>query len=147
MKHLLMTMVVLTGICGTALAIEDTPENRAKEADRYVAALPANELLDELSDQMLKKIPPEKRQLMKELLKKNIDMPALEKAMKKTAMKHFTADELAALANFCSTPAGKSAMKKFVPYLNDLAPALKAAAMKGNAKKNHKDAEEKKDAD
>lgn len=142
MRRALCVVGLAVLACTTVLAIEDTPANRNKEAERYVEAMPISDMLDELTEKALKSLPPDKRQIAKELLSKNVDMAALQKTMKQTAVKHFTADELGALADFCSTPAGKSAIKKFGPYLGDLLPAIKSQALKGvGAKKGRKPAE------
>ena len=61
-------------------------------------------------------------------------MPAVEKAMKKSLIKHFTADELKALADFYGSPVGKSAMKKFGAYMADVMPAIQTEMMKAQAK-------------
>ncbi len=120
--------------CTSLWALDDTPDNRSTQADRYVAVMPVSELLDELADKATQKLPPERRQILKALLEKNLDHAALEKTMKRLAVKHFTADELAALADFCASPAGKSALKKFGPYMGELMPAVKAETVKAAQK-------------
>jgi hypothetical protein len=99
--------------------------------------MPVSELLDDMADKATEKLPPERKQILKELLNKNLDHAALEKVMKGVAVKHFTADELSALADFCGSPAGKSALKKFGPYMGDLMPAIKNETLKA-AKKGRK---------
>ena len=57
-------------------------------------------------------------------------MDALSKAMKDSLVKHFTAEELKALADFYGSPVGKSAMSKMGDYTADLMPVIQAQVMK-----------------
>jgi hypothetical protein len=65
-----------------------------------------------------------------------LDLDALTKAMTDAMVKHFTTEELKALADFYGSPVGKSAMKKFGSYMADVMPALQAEIMKAQAKAN-----------
>ena len=67
---------------------------------------------------------------------KDLDIPALTKAMTDAMVKHFTAEELKALADFYGSPVGKSAMQKFGAYMADLTPIIQAEMMKAQAKLN-----------
>jgi hypothetical protein len=49
-------------------------------------------------------------------------------------VKHFTTEELKALADFYGSPVGKSAMQKFGAYMADLMPTMQAEIMKAQAK-------------
>jgi hypothetical protein len=51
-------------------------------------------------------------------------------------VKHFTSEELKALADFYGSPVGKSAMQKFGAYMSDLMPTIQAEMMKAEAKAN-----------
>jgi len=51
-------------------------------------------------------------------------------------VKHFTTDELKALADFYGSPVGKSAMQKFGAYMADVMPAIQAEMQKAQAKLN-----------
>ena len=81
-------------------------------------------------------VPPEQRQKFKETLTSSLDVDALTKAMTDAMVKHFTTEELKALADFYGSPVGKSAMKKFGSYMADVMPALQAEIMKAQAKAN-----------
>jgi hypothetical protein len=50
--------------------------------------------------------------------------------MKDSMIKHFTANELKALADFYGSPVGKSAMLKFGAYMADAMPAIQAEVFK-----------------
>jgi hypothetical protein len=51
-------------------------------------------------------------------------------------VKHFSAEELKALADFYGSPVGKSAMSKFGAYMADVMPAIQAEMIKAQAKTN-----------
>jgi len=110
-------------------ALEDTPENRAKEAARYLAATPPEEMLADMSASMAQTMPEAQRAQFLKVMNDYLDMAALKEAIKQSNIKIFTADELKALADFYSTPEGKSAMKKMGPYMADVMPAIQAQIM------------------
>ncbi len=79
-------------------------------------------------------LPVEQRQEFKDLLTKNVDIAALEKETKEAMVKHFTADELKALADFYGSLVGKSVMKKFGMYMAEVMPAIQAEMIKAQTK-------------
>ena len=70
------------------------------------------------------------------MMTSQLDIPALTKAMTDAMVKHFTTEELKALADFYGSPVGKSAMQKFGAYMSDLMPTIQAEMMKAQAKAN-----------
>jgi len=64
----------------------------------------------------------------------DLDIAVLTKAMTDAMLKHFTTDELKALADFYGSPVGKSAMQKFGAYMADVMPAIQAEMLKAQAK-------------
>lgn len=136
MKKIIMATVAIVMISGLSWALDDTPENRSMEADRYLATTPPKGMFQDLADKLAMNLPVERRQEFKDLLTKHLDIQALEKAIKGALVKHFTADELKALADFYSSPAGKSAMKKFGAYMAEVMPTIQAEAIKAQAKAN-----------
>jgi hypothetical protein len=133
MKKSITAATVVLLLCAVALAIEDTPANRGQQADRYLKAMPVKEMLDNMAAQMAKNLPAEQRQAVKNLLA-NLDVPALEKVMKESLLKHLTADELKAMADFYGSSVGKSAMKKLNVCMGDFVPAVQSQMMKAHAK-------------
>jgi hypothetical protein len=144
MKKSIAATVVVLLLCAVAWALDDTPANRGQQADRYMLAMPVKEMLENMAEQVSKSLPAEQRQAFKDLLTKHLDVPVLEKAMKKSLTKHFTADELKALADFYGSPVGKSAMKKFGGYMADVMPVIQAEMMKARAKATQPQEEEPK---
>jgi hypothetical protein len=129
MKKLIIALVLLSA-AGRLLAADDTPQTRLVQADRYLAATPPTELFAEMAENIAKNVPPEKRQALKDMLTKNLDIAALTKAMRDALVKDFTTEELKALADFYGSPVGKGAMKKFGIYMADVMPSIQSEVMK-----------------
>lgn len=121
-------------ISNLAAAGADTPETRRKEAERYLQATPPKELFADMADKMAANFPPDQRARFKTMMTSDLDIPALTKAMTDSMVKHFTTEELKALADFYGSPIGKSAMKKFGDYMADVMPAIQSEMMKAQAK-------------
>ncbi|MBT0654319.1 DUF2059 domain-containing protein [Geomobilimonas luticola] len=141
-KLVLIVMMVLVG--NTAFAVQDTAENRTREADRYLSVSSPREMFQDVAEQLALNLPPEQREQFKDILTRHLDIEAVTKSMKDSMVKVFTADELAALADFYGSPVGISAMKKMGVYMGELMPVIQAEALKAIAKANRemKDPEE-----
>jgi hypothetical protein len=126
----------------TASGIEDTPDNRLSEAERYLMATPPQEMFADMAEQMAKNLPESERESFKALMTRHLDVPGLTKAMKEAMVKHFTAEELKALADFYGSAVGKSAMKKFGVYMAELMPTIQGEIVKAQAKANREQAEQ-----
>jgi hypothetical protein len=119
-----------------AVSASDTPETRRHEAERYLQATPPKALFEDMADKMSANLPPDQRDQFKKLMTSQLDIAALTKAMIDSMVKHFTTEELKALADFYGSPVGKSAMQKFGAYMADIMPAMEAEIMKAQAKLN-----------
>ena len=129
------TLLILFSLLALPVwAMEDTPANRSKQADRYMQATPPKELFKDMAEQMSKNMPAERREQFKLVLEKFLDVEALTKVIKEAMVKDFSADELKALADFYGSPVGKSAMKKFGTYMKDVMPGINAEMMKAKEK-------------
>lgn len=126
----LLLLAVLGLSFSVARAIEDTPANRRQQADRYLAVVPPKDMMAEMAEQIVKNAPPEQRDALHSALTQDLDMEMLIKAMKEAMVKHFTADELGALADFYSSSHGKSAMKKMGVYMAELMPAMQSEVLR-----------------
>lgn len=138
MQKQLFVLAVLT-LCTSStfvLGAADTPETRRREAERYLQATPPKAMFEDIADKMAANLPPAEREKFKQTLTSQLDIQALTKAMTDAMIKHFTTDELKALADFYGSPVGKSAMQKFGVYMADLMPTIQAEVMKAQAKAN-----------
>jgi hypothetical protein len=139
MKKLLMALAILALASATAWAVEDNQANREKEADRYLKAMPVQETIADMAEQVSKRLPADKQQAFKDLFIKYVDAAKIEKATKASLVKNLTVEELKALADFYGLPVGKSAMKKMTSaYLVDMMPTIQAEGMKAQAKAGSK---------
>jgi hypothetical protein len=114
----------------------DTPETRRHEAERYLQATPPKALFEDIADKMAANLPPDQRERFKQMMTSQLDILALTKAMTDAMIKHFTTEELKALADFYGSAVGKSAMQKFGAYMADVMPTMQAEIMKAQAKLN-----------
>lgn len=123
-----LSIIILAAACtdkaATTGSVADTPENRKAAAQRYLKAVPPQEMLRHVLEDMTKRVPENARkrfleaQTDKDLLKKTHDIS--EKAL----IKHFTPDELNAMTAFFGSAAGKSARAKFTPYMTEVMPKI-----------------------
>jgi len=114
----------------------DTPETRRHEAERYLQSNPPKAVFEDMADKMAVNLPPDQREQFKRIMTTELDIAALTKAMMDSMTKHFTTDELKALADFYGSAVGKSAMQKFGAYMADLMPVMQAEIIKVQAKLN-----------
>jgi len=137
MKLQVWVLVVLT-FCAwfPVYCATDTPETRRHEAERYLQATPPKALFEDMADKMATNLPADQRQQFKQMMTKDLDIAALNKAMTDAMVKHFTTEELKALADFYGSPVGKSALQKFGAYMADLMPIIQAEMIKAQAKLN-----------
>src|SRR5689334_22848862 len=82
----------------------DTPETRRREAARYLQATPPKAMFADLAEKAATNVPPADRQKFKQMLTSALDVDALTKAMTDAMVKHFTTEELKALADFYGSP-------------------------------------------
>jgi hypothetical protein len=107
-----------------ALALDDTPQNREKQADRYLEAVPPQAMIDELLNRTADTLPAEQQEQFKTLVAKHLDRAAITAAIRTAMSKTFSADELQALADFYGSALGKAAMNKMQNYQQEVAPTL-----------------------
>jgi hypothetical protein len=122
--------VALLGAASTSVAIDDTPENRAAQIARYLNAIPPAEIMRDMADALSANLPPTERAGFREVMTQHIDVELLTATMTTAMAKHFTADELAALADFYGSPTGKSAVKKMGAYTAEIMPVVQAEVMR-----------------
>jgi hypothetical protein len=118
----------------SALALDDTTANRQQQADRLCQIRPIKEEMEVYVANLTKKMLPSRQQYYKDLYLKYLDYDALEKIRKDYYVTYFTADELKGLADFTSTPAGKSIMNKMELTESNLFSSLKGELEKAKLK-------------
>jgi hypothetical protein len=137
MKQKIFILIVTAFYAGSPVfSATDTPEARRHEAERYLQANPPKAVFGDIADKMAANFPPDQREQFKRVMTTELDVAALTKAMTDAMVKNFTTEELKALADFYSSPVGKSAMQKFGAYMADVMPAMQAEIIKAQAKLN-----------
>jgi len=123
MKHVAKSVVMVTWLLLVAvfpaLALDDTPENRATQADYYLRVVPAESLMNDMAQKLAATLPENQRTMFVSLMTKNLNMTTITSVMRASMIKNFSADELKAIADFYGSPIGKSAMTKFGNYMAD----------------------------
>jgi hypothetical protein len=133
MKRLiLVSLVLLTADNIFAESLADTPENRRQQAERYLQAVPPKKLVDDIA----KKIAGSeaRHDSAVQSLISQLDFDALKRAVTNLVVKHFTAEEIRALADFYGSPEGKSVMSKYPDYMAEMMPVVHAEIAKAHAR-------------
>lgn len=120
----------------TMFAVDNTEANRIKAADRYLRATPISEMMSDMVTQMGKGQPADKQFWIKNIFDNYLDYQAIEKIMKDSMVNNFSADEIDALADFYSSPNGKSVMKKFGVMMSEAMPLIQSEILKAVSKSN-----------
>jgi len=128
--------LVLTGCAAkqSTTPILDTPENRDAEARRYLEATPTDAMFRDMAQGMASTLPEALVEAFMELVTDLIDMEAMNEFMHSSLVKHFTAEELGALADFYGSEVGKSAMSKMGTYMADAMPFMQQQVMRASLK-------------
>ena len=124
MMRCLSILLFLFAATPMAMAMEDSPQNREQQVDRYLTLVPPQALFADMMTKMSKAVPVAERDMFVSMMTKHLDFAAITKAMRAAMLKTFTADELAALADFYSSANGKSAMGKMGDYMSELMPVM-----------------------
>src|SRR2546423_9457883 len=123
-KQIIIVAVSLFASGTFVFSVNDTPETRRREAERYLQVSPPKALFEDMADKMAANLPPDQREQFKRVMTTQLDIAALTKAMMDAMVKTFTTDELKALADFYGSPGWKTSMQKFRPYMAGIMPAM-----------------------
>jgi hypothetical protein len=110
--------VVLVG--NTQSRAGDDQYTRLEAAKRYAKVYNMTKMIHDSINQMANTLPEEKRPRFRYFMEKNIDVDKLEIITLDVMVKHFTTEELNALADFYGSPVGKSILAKFTPFIADI---------------------------
>jgi len=110
----------VVSVGNTQSGVEDDQNTRLAAAKRYAKAYSLSKVLHDSIDQIANSLPEEIRPKFVYFMEKNIDVDKLEIITLNIMVKHFTAEELTALADFYGSPVGKSILEKFMPFTADV---------------------------
>ena len=130
----ILGFLISLSLTAPAFGLENTPGNRVLQADRYLAANPPEEIFAEIAEQIRITLPAEEQKPFIEMLTKHLNIDVLAEAMKNAMIKHFTADEICALADFYSMPGAKSAMRKMGIYMAEIIPVVQEEMLRAQQK-------------
>jgi hypothetical protein len=132
-KICVYTLVVLTPlfVLGDGKGkLVDSKANRFREAARYLKALPPAEFVGDMIFNMAQNLPLSQRKEFIDKMTQNFDFDAVGKVTMESLVRHLTAEELAALADFYGSPVGKSAMKKITVCMGEMSPHVELELQK-----------------
>ena len=143
-----LSIALFLFMASVAAAMEDTPENREQQVDRYMQVVPSQQpMVEDLINKMFKNMPADQRNTLTGDMK-GFDFDALNKVTRSALLKTFTADEIAALADFHGSPLGRSATSKMGDYMvalmADFMPLMEAEIAKITAEIEKAEADHKK---
>jgi hypothetical protein len=122
---------------GAASALEDTKENRLAMAERCLHCAPTKVV----ARMACGRVASVRADIAKDQLEKfldammaEIDLDMMTAKRKEIMAKHFTAEELRALAQFYESPSGRSAWDKLGAYVVDMQGEMKAKVLEAETR-------------
>jgi len=119
--------IFLTSSPGFAATQQDT---KAKLINEYFSYIPMETMMAEMTQELSKQVPVEKRQQFIDTMTKSVRVDVLEKAARQSLAKHLTVAELQLFVDFIKHPEARSAMGKMKYYMADLMPVLQQELMR-----------------
>lgn len=126
-----LTVILLAAWSGLTAQAQDSAADRQRAMTRYLQVVPLSKMMDDTYADMARRMPESQRAGFVAQLKQVIRVEAVEAATQTALVKHFTADELNALADFYGSKHGASAMAKFGAYMADVMPPVMTEVMRG----------------
>jgi hypothetical protein len=113
-----------------AKSLPDNPENRTAAAKQYLETMPAKEMLQSLATRVTPNLPEKDRKAFVEVMESADLEKAADRITLEGLVKNFTVGELNAMTAFYGSPDGKSAAKKFGPYMMGVMPQIQQEVKK-----------------
>jgi hypothetical protein len=126
-------LLLMTSACvdnKQAKSLPDNPENRTAAAKQYLKAMPPKEMLESLATRIAPKLPEKDRKAFVEVMQSADLEKAADRITLEGLVKNFTVGELHAMTAFYGSPEGKSAAKKFGPYMMAVMPQIQQEVKK-----------------
>jgi hypothetical protein len=133
MKAIVAAVAIIL-VSANTWALDDTPANRNREADRFLTKNSLQESLQHTIYRMALSLQDDLRKKFKGLMLSNIDIPTLENVIKDGMIKHFIAEELKSLADSDASLISESLAKKYNAYTLEVMPAVEASMGEALAK-------------
>lgn len=120
---LLCGMMLCASPFASAQAADDLVARQAA-AKHYTEVMPMAQMMLEMSEEMTKQMPPEKRDDIVHMMTKELNFDTIQSAAEASLAKNFTVKELQAMTAFAESPEGRSSMKKMKLYMADVMPVI-----------------------
>ena len=135
---LVIGLLLMASACadtGQVKSLPDNPENRATAAKQYLKAMPPKEMLESLATRVAPNLPEKDRKAFMEVMQSADLEKAADRITLEGLVKDFTVGELNAMTAFYGSPEGKSAAKKFGPYMMGVMPQIQQEVKKAMEEK------------
>lgn len=120
MKAMIVSLVVacvpLAGLCQDKAVVAQPPPS---QLDRFIDGFSPESLVTNVAIEMSSMVPLDKRKEAIAGFIKDVDVDEVEQTLRKAFGRQCTVDELRALADLCSTPAGRTALAKYVKCMEE----------------------------
>lgn len=133
-NYLALALLVVCTSFSSIVTAQDSPELRAKAADRYLKSVPISAMLEDAFTSLAQQMPVDQREKFLKDIRSIVRVEFLETVSKEKMVKVFTAEELNAIATFYESKEGASAMKKFGVYMAEIMPVMQKEMMQAMAK-------------
>ena len=126
MKQLIRNVYLVFLIFPVVLWAQDDRPARETAANRYLAVVPVEKMLDDTFAELARQLPPDQADVFVATMKQLVDAERLTVITRTALVQFFTAGELNALADFYGSEHGSSAMQKFGAYMAAVIPEINA---------------------
>ncbi len=128
MKKVILCLAIL--LLPTLCFAGNSDSERLEAAKRYAETTNFPKLFQEMTDGVARTLPPEKAEAFRSFMGSMVEDGALEKSTIILMAKHFTTEELNALADFYGSEMGKKILSKFGPYMTEVNLVMKEFMIK-----------------
>ena len=126
----LLSVLLIAAAVGCNRAPADTVDNRRAAAERYLEAVPMKPMVRDMAVQIAGAMPEPERSAFIRAMTESTQIDVLENAAEQAMIRHFTAGEIEALADFYGSEEGRSVMQKMPLYMADVMPAIQQELMR-----------------
>lgn len=120
----LILLAALLGLSAcTTTPSPNTPSAKEQYAEELISIVPPGIMFAQLSEPFAQSYTvPSKKEKARANFMRNVDLNEVDRIIRAALLKHFTEEELKALATFFNTPEGRACMAKLMPFAADVAP-------------------------
>ncbi len=128
-----LAVTLALGLVGPPFAgeaqVTDTADARRDAALKYLASVPTDTIVDDMTNELAKQIPATRRDEFVRLMKKVIPLDRIKALTVDAMVKHFTVPEIEAMTKFYGSVEGKAIMRKSGVYMGEILPRIQAEVL------------------